>query len=90
MWPKRAPDLRVAFITAPDGPNVVTSLDNLDTLITPGSLKTGGPLGDDGLGVGVKVFELPLQLPVMINTTNDRIDAIWGGGLRTTWFVLCA
>ena len=29
---KRAPDLRVALITAPDGPDVVTSLQDLYTL----------------------------------------------------------
>ena len=71
MWYACAPHLRVAFIATSDGPNIATSLDDLDTLVTPGSLKIGGPSGDDGLSAGVIVLELPLSVTVMIS--NDGI-----------------
>jgi hypothetical protein len=71
---KRASDLRVAFIAAPDGPDVVTSLEDLYTLVTPGSLKTGVLYGDKGLSVGVIVLDLPLQGTVIINTNDSRVD----------------
>ena len=71
MWYGRAPDLRVAFIATSDGPNVVTSPDDPDSLATPGSLKICGPSGDDGLRAGVIGLELPLSVTVIIS--NDGI-----------------
>ena len=74
MWPGCAHDVRVAFVAVPDGPNIVTGLDNFDTLVTPGSLKASSLHGDDGLSVGVIVVELPLQVTVIINTNYEIID----------------
>ena len=72
---KRAPDLRVAFVAAPDGPDVATSIHDLYTLVTPGSLKTRCLLGDNCLSVGVIVLEYPLQVRAMVNTNDERVDA---------------
>ena len=69
---ERAPDLRVAFLAAPDGPDVVASLEDLYTLVTPGSLKIGRLDRDDRLSVLVIVLEIPLQVPVMMSTDNNR------------------
>ena len=72
---KRTPDLRVAFVAAPDGPDVATSFEDLYPLLTPGSLKGSCLSGDNRLGVGVIVLDNPLQVPVLVNTNNDRVDA---------------
>ncbi len=75
VWFKRTYDLRVAFVAAPDGPDIAASLDDLYPLVTPGSLKAGCLHGDNRLGVGVIVLERPLQVPVLVNTNNDKVDA---------------
>ena len=74
MWFKRASNLRVTFVAAPDGPDVVTSTYDLYTLVTPGSLKTSGLHGHNCLSVGVIVLDYPLQVRTMVNTNNDRVD----------------
>ena len=71
---KRAPDLRIAFIAALDDPDEATSPEDLYTLATPGGLKISCLHGDDCLSFGANVLEHPLQVPVMINTNNDRVD----------------
>ena len=74
MGLKRAPDLRKAIIAALDDPDVVTSAEDRYTLATPCSLKISSLRGDDCLSFGASVLEHPLQVPVMINTNNDRVD----------------
>ena len=75
---KRAPDLRVAFVAAPDDPDMAISCHELYTLCIRDSLKIRfrayHTMGDNHLSVGVNVLDCPLQVRVMVNTNNNRVD----------------
>ena len=75
---KRAPDLRVAFVAAPDDPDMAIGCHELYTLCIRDSLKIRfrayHTMGDNHLSVGVNVLDCPLQVRVMVNTNNNRVD----------------
>ena len=71
---KRAPDLRVAFVAASDDPDMAISCHDLYTLYIRGSLKISSHHGDYRLSVGVNVLNRPLQVRVMVNTNDNRVD----------------
>ena len=75
VWFKRAPDLHIAFVSVRDGPEVATiTHDRYKRLVTPSSLKTSSIERDKRLSVSIIVLEYPLQVRVMVNSNNDRVD----------------